>query len=211
MDQTIAVVLAGGRSSRMGGEPKCLCPLGKARIIDALLTRLAPQVDDIILNVAPGSTLREAIFTQSHIDPAQIHVVEDTYPDFLGPLAGIASSMQYMRTHYPTARWLLSVASDTPFIPADLYKQLLHAVQHSEHSIYVAQHNHQQHYVIALWNVALLPQLDAILRANKKYRMQDVLRLLDATFVDFSSADQHAFFNVNTPQDLLTAHSIIAQ
>lgn len=211
MEKIIAVVLAGGRSSRMGGQPKCLCSLGEERIIDSLLARLTPQVDEILLNIAPGSTLAEDIFRHPTHRPAHISVVEDLYSTFSGPLAGIASSMQYLRARNSSANWLLSVASDTPFIPTDLYSRFLQATKLHNNHVYVAQHNHQQQYVFALWNIALLPQLDAILRSTEKYRMQDILRLLQAITVDFSNSNENAFFNVNTPQDLIAAHSILAQ
>lgn len=211
MEKTIAVILAGGRSSRMGGQPKCLCSLGEERIIDTLLAKLAPQVDEILLNIAPDSTLAEDIFRHPSHRPAHISIVEDVYSSFSGPLAGIASSMQYLRARKSSANWLLSVASDTPFIPTDLYSRFLQATKLHKNHVYVAQHNHQQQYVFALWNIALFPRLDTILRAAENYRMQDILRLLEAISVDFSSSDENAFFNVNTPQDLIAAHSIFAQ
>lgn len=211
MEKTIAVVLAGGRSSRMGGHPKCLCSLGEGRIIDYLLARLSPQVDEILLNIAPGSSLVEEIFRRPTHRPAHISVVEDLYSSFSGPLAGIASSMQYLRARNSSAKWLLSVASDTPFIPTDLYSRFLQATKLHNNHVYVAQHNHQQQYVFSLWNIALLPQLDAILRSSKKYRMQDILRSLQAITIDFSKSYENAFFNVNTPQDLIAAHSFLVQ
>ena len=211
MEKAIAVVLAGGRSSRMGGQPKCLCSLGEERIIDSLLSRLTPQVDEILLNISPDSTLAENIFRHPTHRPAHISVVKDLYSPFSGPLAGIASSMQYLRVANSAVNWLLSVASDTPFIPTDLYSRFLQATTLHNNHVYVAKHNHQQQYVFALWNISLLPQLDAILRSTKKYRMQDILRLLQAVTVDFSNSEENAFFNVNTPQDLIAAHSISAQ
>ncbi len=211
MEKTIAVVLAGGRSSRMGGHPKCLCSLGEGRIIDYLLARLSPQVDEILLNIAPGSSLVEEIFRHPTHRPAHISVVEDLCSSFSGPLAGIASSMQYLRARNSSAKWLLSVASDTPFIPTDLYSRFLQATKLHNNHVYVAQHNHQQQYVFALWNIALFPQLDTILRAGEKYRMQDILHSLQAITIDFSNGDENAFFNVNTPQDLIAAHSVLVQ
>ncbi len=211
MEKTIAVILAGGRSSRMGGQPKCLCSLGEERIIDLLLARLSPQVDEILLNIAPGSSLAEEIFKHPTHKPAHISVVEDLYSSFSGPLAGIASSMQYLRARNSSAKWLLSVASDTPFIPTDLYSRFLQATKLHNNHVYVAQHNHQQQYVFALWNIALFPQLDTILRGGEKYRMQDILRSLKAITIDFSNGYETAFFNVNTPQDLIAAHSLLMQ
>ncbi len=45
MRQDVAgIILAGGRSSRMGGGDKCLLPLGPDVVLDHVVRRLAPQV-----------------------------------------------------------------------------------------------------------------------------------------------------------------------
>ena len=45
-----AVILAGGRSSRMGGGDKCLLPLGSKPMIAHVLEAIAPQTADILIN-----------------------------------------------------------------------------------------------------------------------------------------------------------------
>ena len=47
----LGVVLAGGLATRMGGFDKGLLQLGQQTILDGVLERLNPQVDDIVLNV----------------------------------------------------------------------------------------------------------------------------------------------------------------
>lgn len=211
MENTCAVILAGGRSSRMGGTAKCLCSLGASRIIDLILQQLAPQVKHLIINVAPASTLASDIVNSSNSALNQLIVVEDIYPAFSGPLSGIASSMHHIKTQLPKVNWLLSVASDTPFIPANLYSKFYAATLQYPANALVAEHNNQSHYVFTLWSLSTLPYIDSILRSEKPYRMKDVLASLNAQTIDFSGAGKHAFFNINTPDDLISAHSFIIQ
>ena len=48
---TLGVVLAGGLAPRMGGSDKGLLRLRQKTILDEVLERLHPQVDDVVLNV----------------------------------------------------------------------------------------------------------------------------------------------------------------
>lgn len=106
---TLAVILAGGRSSRMGRD-KAFVTLAGTPLIEHALTRLAPQVERVVIN--------------SNADPAQfarykVPVVADALPGIAGPLAGIYTAL---------ARWpdedIVTVAIDLPFIPADLVANL---------------------------------------------------------------------------------------
>ena len=50
-DGILGVVLAGGLATRMGGSDKGLLRLGQQTILDEVLERLHPQVDEAVLNV----------------------------------------------------------------------------------------------------------------------------------------------------------------
>ena len=45
-----AVILAGGKARRMGGEDKGLIELGGRRLIEYIIAALQPQTDNIIIN-----------------------------------------------------------------------------------------------------------------------------------------------------------------
>lgn len=84
----IEVVLAGGKSSRMGGGDKALLQLGGRPLLDHVLERLRPQVAEIVLNANdPG---RFAAFG--------LPVVADRLAGQMGPLAGIHASPGPRRT-----------------------------------------------------------------------------------------------------------------
>ena len=50
MPGTLGVILAGGRGSRLGGVDKGLQPWRGTPLVDAVLARLAPQVDAIAIS-----------------------------------------------------------------------------------------------------------------------------------------------------------------
>ena len=55
-DNPIAcVILAGGRSRRMGGEVKALLPLADKPLLSHVIDRVSPQVDELLLSVEKTS------------------------------------------------------------------------------------------------------------------------------------------------------------
>ena len=74
------VLLAGGRSSRIGGGDKCLLPLRRKPLLAHAIERLKPQVSALVLN-ANGDPKRFASFG--------LPVIPDESDDSAGPLAGV--------------------------------------------------------------------------------------------------------------------------
>ena len=60
-EAVVGVLLAGGKSSRMGGGDKCLLPLAGKPMLNHIVERLRPQVSELVLN-ANGDVSRFAGF-----------------------------------------------------------------------------------------------------------------------------------------------------
>ena len=111
-----AVVLAGGRATRMGGVDKGLQRFQGQTLASIALNRLRQQSGG-----APGLM---AINANRHITEYQalgVPVWADTVPDFAGPLAGMLAALQQCRGHYD---YLLTVPCDSPLFPLDLLQRL---------------------------------------------------------------------------------------
>jgi len=48
--QISAIILAGGQANRMGGAGKGLVPLANKPLVQHVIERLAPQVDEVLIN-----------------------------------------------------------------------------------------------------------------------------------------------------------------
>ena len=185
-----AVVLAGGRSSRMGGGDKCLLPIGGKPLIMHIVERVTPQTRDILIN--------------TNSDPApflkfDLPVLADAITGFQGPLAGLLTGMLWSRRRHPRAAYLLSVASDVPFLPDDLVAQLSRALSEQNADIAIATCPLGTHPTIGLWPVDLADRLEYDL-------MHTQVRAMHGWLSDFRIA--HALFasealaNINTPDEL---------
>ena len=196
-DSVVGVVLAGGRSSRMGGGDKALKPLGTTTLLGHVLARFRPQVAAVVLN-ANGDAARFAAYG--------LPVVPDSVPDFAGPLAGVLAGMDWARANRPGARWIVTTAADAPFVPADLVARFLAA--RGDARLAVAASGGRTHPVVGLWPVDLA---DALRRAL----IQEGMRKIDRwtarypiATVDFPIDRVDPFFNINTPEELAEAERL---
>lgn len=190
------VVLAGGRSSRMGGGDKTLLPLGPHTVIEEAITRLRPQVDRIAIN-ANGDPARFARL--------RLPVLTDAFGTYDGPLAGILTGLIWAQTNDADA--LVTVAGDTPFLPLDLVARLLNA--DPEATIVLAASNGRRHPTFGLWPVRLADDLATFLRTQPSRRVNDFVDRHRHTIVEFDTTPFDPFFNINTPDDLAEAQRLM--
>ncbi len=196
------VILAGGRATRMGGGDKGLLPLGGARVLDLVVDRFAPQVEDLALN-ANGDPARFA--------DLGLPVVPDGREDRPGPLAGVLAGLDWAAglgvTH------VVSVAADTPFLPGDLVPQLLLAAEAQGRPVALAatpdgRGGIVRHPTFGLWPVALRDDLRAALEEG----VRKVVAWTDrhgTALAAFPVERGDPFFNVNTPDDLARARNML--
>lgn len=104
-DDVTALVLAGGRATRLGGVDKRTLVVDGATIFARQCAVLAPRVHEIVVS-APA-------------DVAGHRTVRDAYPG-AGPLAGIAAGLAAAATP-----WLLVVAGDMPYLHGAIVDALL--------------------------------------------------------------------------------------
>lgn len=178
------IVLAGGLGRRMGGVDKGLEPLHGKPMIAHVIARLAPQVEEIVVNANQNLAAYAAL---GH------RVVADEVAGFAGPLAGLHAGLGAART--PLAA---TVPCDSPFLPADLVARLAAAL--GDHDLAVAKTGDQPHPVFCLVRCALRAHLGAFLAAGgrKIDAWYASLRVVEVPFDD----EAEAFRNINTRQEL---------
>lgn len=193
------VILAGGRSSRMG-ENKANVRLGGMTLIDRAIHRLGPQVSTLSISANEPLSLDST---------SPFPVFSDLDDTRSGPLAGILAALLHAREHQPSATHVATVPTDSPFFPLDLVACLSAAIDHPE-STAVAASSGGVHPVFGLWPVALADELDEWLRGGQSLRLRTWLDGHSTRQVHFSDqitprGSLDPFFNINTPDDLALA------
>ena len=199
------LILAGGGATRMGGGDKTLLSLDGKAMLAHILERIEPQLAEIAIS-ANGDPERFSAF-------AKPVLVDDDQHDLAGPLAGILSGIRWANGLSPAKR-LLTVAGDTPFLPDNLAVKLMTAVAGHPRRIAVAASAGRRHPVVALWPVELASDLGHFMADRSSLSIARFLEGQDTVTVDFplvamSAGDIDPFFNVNSPEDLAQAETLM--
>ena len=200
------VILAGGRSRRMGGGDKCLQPLGGEYLISHVVTRAHSQVDALAIN-ASGDPARFADF--------KLPVIADSVEGFAGPLAGVLAGLDWAAAAAPDSVWLATFACDAPFFPHNLVMRLWAEAEEAGADLACARSRGRDHPVFGLWPLALRDALRQAL-VEDDIRKVDVFtaryQLVAVEFPDLASpwGPVDPFFNANRPEDLAEAERILS-
>jgi molybdopterin-guanine dinucleotide biosynthesis protein A len=192
------VLLAGGRSRRMGGGDKALLTLHGETLLARVIARVKPQVQSLVLN-ANGDPARFAAF--------KLPVVPDSVPGFPGPLAGVLTGLEWALANAKDISWVASFPSDAPFLPRDLVARLAEAAQGADMAC--AASGGRRHPVAGLWPVALARGLRRAVVNEGLRKVEDWTGRFNVAVVDYPLAPFDPFFNANTPEDLAEAERIL--
>ncbi len=197
-DDLCAVILTGGKSSRMGGGIKSLKKFNNKSIFDRVFENLQTQVNKVIIN----SNDSENLFVKYNVE-----VIKDSLEGFLGPLAGLHATLEWLNKNAPYINWLVTVPGDTPFIPINLVKKLLDKVKNSNHKIVLAQSNGKTHPIIGIWHLDLFESLKKSLNSGNR-KIMDWASQHSLEYVEFTNSKYDPFFNINCIEDLIKAKEI---
>ncbi|CDZ53118.1 molybdenum cofactor guanylyltransferase MobA [Neorhizobium galegae] len=191
------LVLAGGKSSRMGTD-KAFLTIGGDTILGHVVRRLLPQISEITLNAPMGFT-----------NPLGLRLLPDLVPDQIGPLAGVLAGLRDIQARGLLATHLLTVPSDSPFVPADLAPRL-EAEAGDPNAIVIAASDGRDHPVFGLWPVSITSDLENWLSDPDNRRIKAFLDRHHTVTVEFPMVETQQglldpFFNINTPEDLQQA------
>jgi molybdenum cofactor guanylyltransferase len=203
MSMITAVVLAGGRGSRMGGVDKGLQNFRGMPLVMHALMRLQMQEGGLI-----AESMVNANRNLSAYESMGVPVWPDAIPDeFAGPLAGFLTGLERCESLY-----LLTVPCDTPLFPLDLAQRLMNALEAQDAEIAVAsapetdeagQTHTRPQPVFCLLKASLMESLMAYMQSGgrkiDKWTAQH--RVAHVAF-DLPHDDRLAFANANTMQEL---------
>ena len=188
------VILAGGKARRMGGEDKGLITLQGKPLIDYIVTALAPQVCNMMINANRNPVQYAA---------CGLPVVADMLDDYPGPLAGMATGMQNTDKTF-----IVTVPCDSPFIPATLVETLYRALHDQQADISVAHDGARMQPVFAMLRCTLLPGLLAYLNEGGR-KVETWYGQQRFALADFQDSPD-TFLNLNTPEDRIALENRIA-
>jgi molybdopterin-guanine dinucleotide biosynthesis protein A len=191
------VIQAGGKSTRMGGEPKALLELGGRRIVERVLDAVRPVVDDVLI----------VTNTPALYGFLGVPMVADVYPDH-GSLGGIFSGLRAA-----AGDAAFTVACDMPFLHPDVAR--LVTGRAGQGDVVIPRVGEQLETLHALYAKSCLPHIETRLKAG---RLKIVGFFEDVRVVEVDEAEvarlrapDVVFMNVNTPDELARARALAAR
>lgn len=186
-----AIILSGGKATRMGGSDKGLMPLSGRPMISYVIDRLQPQVDELLINAN-----RE----QEKYAQFDLPILTDQHAGFIGPLAGFQLGLKHASHDY-----VLTVPCDAPLVDAELVATLYHALTNYNAEIAVAKSDGNTHPVFCLCKKSALTSLETFIEQGQR-KVSLWQKSLAYIEVDMSEPNAdgitESFVNVNTTEDL---------
>jgi molybdopterin-guanine dinucleotide biosynthesis protein A len=189
-EECAGVILAGGRSSRMG-TPKAWLEFAGEPMLQRIARRLRVGLPELVVVRAPGQELPavEAYFVEDRVEGQ-------------GPVAGLAAGLAAV-----TRVFAFVVSCDVPFVDLEVARGLLAGAD--DFDVVVPQWEGRLHPLQAVYRAALAPLLaqqladgrrrpvDLYERVRTRIVTDDALRAWDPT--------GRTFVNMNTPEEYRAA------
>ena len=184
-DNITAVILAGGRGSRLGGQDKGLIDFNGKPLIETILNQIKPQVGKILINANRNQAIYEGY---------GYPVFNDDLSDFQGPLAGFASAMEIAKTSH-----IITLPCDGPAIAPQYVSRMINSTQRHSNTIVVAHDGIRMQPIYALVPIGLLKSLQSFL-ANGDRKVDLWYAKHHCELADFSDTAK-SFANINTKEE----------
>ncbi|MEC0242040.1 molybdenum cofactor guanylyltransferase [Paenibacillus dokdonensis] len=198
MTEMTGVVLAGGKSSRMGKNKALLRMNGSETVIESVIQSMAAVTSRIIIS---------ANDTQVYEDLGH-GIVSDLFP-MMGPLSGLHAALTVAKTP-----WVIVSACDLPFVSERIFKYLKEMIEKQAtgkkepaYQGFIPLVDGRIQPLVAAYHISALPSLEKSL-AESKLRMTDWLKELRICYIPEEQIRSEAgvdpgreFFNMNNPVD----------
>ena len=192
------LLLAGGRSSRMGQNKSLIKFFGKS-MIEIVLERASLQVEQIAIN---SNERIDDVFAKKY------ELVEDCIQGRLGPLVGILTGLKWAKSLKKNIKFLVIFPVDSPFIPINFVKIL--DSNSNDFDIIMSRYQSRIHPVCSMWNVRLINQLEEDIKHGTR-KIEEFSRKKKTKVVNFKQIGYDPFFNVNRKEDYFLAKQIFEQ
>jgi len=187
MIEATALVLAGGRSRRMGRD-KSMLPWGDSTLLDHAVTIASHAASDVIIVLArPG---------EAPVGAARVAVDE---PVDVGPIGALHGGLRAARHDR-----CVTCPCDAPFVTADLLQELL--VRLDGHSVAAPVSSHGVEPLCAAWNANVAPHVERYIDGGGRSLRGLIESLPDVLLIPIDELESLAdtpdpFANLNTPDE----------
>ena len=184
-----AVILAGGKSSRMGFDKQFL-KINEVRIIENLIHELKNEFKDIIIVTNKPQEYK--------LDG--VRIFSDEIKEF-GPLSGIQAGLKESKSEF-----VYFIACDMPNVSLKYIRYMKEKLKNSKATACVTKIEDKVEPFNAFYSIAVLPQVEKLIKLNRR-SMMGLIDLLEPIFIEEDILEKYdyskdMFINLNSPKDI---------
>lgn len=177
-----AVVLMGGKSSRMNYKKKSFLTIGEYTFLDYILYQLE-SFNNIALSVD----------SKKKYEACKVTLWEDDF-NAIGPIGGLYTALNKTKTPL-----IFITACDTPNITHDLITHLYSQLSEEDDCL-IPVIDGQLHPLFGIYHKRILPIISQQIK-EENYKMQILLNNISTHYIHLSSDYKEQLANINTPDD----------
>ena len=186
-NKTTGIILAGGKSSRMGEDKAFITCSGKA-LIEILIDKLSALFEDLLI-----VTNKPDLYQKYDIE-ARPDLLKDR-----GPLGGIYTGLRHSKTKHAFV-----AACDMPYLNQDLVRFISGRID--DHDVVMPEYKGWLEPLCAIYSTNCITPIEKQLSAGN-LKITDFLQYVKVRIIDEKDIDRFdpeglSFVNINTPEDL---------
>jgi len=188
-DKITGIILAGGKSSRMGKD-KGTCNFKNRPLVEYAIEVLRPFCGELLLSANNIESYKKYA----------MEVVPDEVSS-IGPLGGIYTCLRKSKSEHN-----IILSCDTPFITKELIEYIIENID-SDYKVVAPLHRHNFiEPLCAYYSKDLIPEFEDCIK-NEDYKLLRLLKSVKMKTLKIDSKleffSPKLFNNLNTPEDLL--------
>ena len=186
-----ALILMGGKNSRMGGNNKGMLKYKNRTFLDRIID-VFKDFENIYISV------NDKIFDEyfEKFESENIHLVKDIYKE-IGPMGGIYSGLKCCKEKY-----LFVIACDMPLMTRDFAQSFCGKFKRDADLFMAYDENGKLMPLGAIYSKVLLPDIEDLIK-DKKYKLIELIPNNKFKKVSLKELGftKRVYHNINTPED----------
>jgi len=183
MDKCVGIVLAGGKSKRMGKDKSLLDFYGKT-LLQRIIDEQKKLLDEVYV-IGKG--------TENFTDAIGIYdKIEDK-----GPFGGLYTAQSEIKSD-----WYLISPCDMPFLSHAELREILTEYKNSDYDAIIAESEKGYEPLVAIYSSNIFPLMQKNMK-NGNYAVRALFNQINKKFIKFDEQifEKDVFFNINYPDD----------
>ena len=194
----LGVILAGGQSKRFG-EDKTIAKLGNKTLLDHIISKIEKNFNEILI-----IENKEKIFRNKK----NIFSTKDVIQGYLGPLVGVLSAMEWIKSNKKNYNWIATFPCDTPFFNQNLIDKIKNFPINSSKKLFFLKSGSKRHNIFGLWSLELKDILFKDI-SNGHRKVEEWANKIGPEIIEINEENDYNFLNINTKEDLQKAKNKI--